>query len=233
MQKHEAKVAANPAGHFRVQRGLLRSVGENFRAVANDCNLFRAHAFRKNAIAHVFAQHDHACRAAQRPAVQFFPHSRQHSRRNNRAAHRHVRIQIADIVDIRLALQHGHECAGNPFERRIGHGQHHIALREQRARNHQRGVRQIIQDAFYHVKARKIRGARADDAYILFFFGLKEPPRAPLARIVRRPPAQNRHLVLLRKRVGHRFRHFRRGRSVRRIIKIQKQNAHPTIVHAD
>src|SRR4030095_12887862 len=106
VEQHKTEFAANLPDHFGVEY-RLRSSGQNLRAVATDLDLFRAYAFGTDAAAHVLAQHDHTRCALHCPAMKLFPNAREPSWRDDRSAHRHVRVHVADVVEIRLALQSG------------------------------------------------------------------------------------------------------------------------------
>jgi hypothetical protein len=54
--------------------------------------------------------------------------------------------------------------ADNSAERRVGHRQHGVARNEQRARNRQGHVTQIVQHPLFHIEARKIRRSRSQDS---------------------------------------------------------------------
>ena len=164
--------------------------------------------------------------------MEFFPDPREPAGFNDRASHGHVRIHVAYVVDVRLAFQQGDNRANDALKRRIGHGRDGVARHKERTRNRQRDVAEIIQHPFFHVKARKIRRTGTDDAHPARDFRLVRPPRAAFGRIVGRPPAQHRHVVGHGNGIHDALRHLRGRGSVRRVIKIEQQNAHGKIVQS-
>src|SRR5229473_2904080 len=230
VHKNKRKAPANRAYNLGV-RGRKRCIRrEDFGSIANDLYPGGFRTFGENARAHVFTENDNACRAAQRPSLEFFPDPRQPPGFNDRAPYGHVRVHVPYVVDVWLAFQHGHDRANDALKRRIGHRHDGVTAHKKRARNRQRDVAEIIHHSFFHIEARKVRRPRANDARSARDFRLVRPPRAPLGGIVGRPPAQHRHLVGNGKSIHRALRHLRRRGRVRRVIKIEQQNSHWNIV---
>src|SRR5438046_1905729 len=68
-----------------------------------------------------------------------------------------LRAQVPDVVDIRFSLQHGQERSDDSLKWRVGHGQHDIAIKEERARQSQHHIAQVIHQAIFHVEPWKLR----------------------------------------------------------------------------
>ena len=164
--------------------------------------------------------------------MEFFPDLCEHTGLNDRAGHGHVRIQVPDVVEIRLAFQHSHNRADDPLKRRIGHCQNHITRHKERARNRQRDVAEIVHHPSCHVEARKVGRTSANDACPVSDFRLVWPPSAPFRGIIGRPPTQHRHVMRGGKRVHDGVRHLRGRRSIRREIEIEQQDSHKRIVQS-
>ena len=128
VQKNEGKIAANGVHYLWIGRGQRRSGGKNVRSVANDRHARGFYSLCDDPRSHVLAENDDAIGAPQRPAVKFFPDSREDAQFDDRASHSHVRVQIPSVVRERFAFQHGNERADDALKRRIGHGQHDVAV---------------------------------------------------------------------------------------------------------
>src|SRR5262249_3537801 len=102
--------------------------------------------------------------ASQSPAVHPFPKTGEHARLNDFAAHSYVRIEVTDVVDIGLSLQHGYERFYDSLEGWIGHGQDGITIEKKGARNGEPYVAQVIHQALFHVEAGKRCRAGVDDS---------------------------------------------------------------------
>ena len=85
------------------------------------------------------------------------PDTRRHTGGDDAASDRHVGVQVPDVVDIRFSLQHGHEGSDDSLKRRVGHGHHHIAIKEESARQSQQHIAQVIHQATFHVEPWKLR----------------------------------------------------------------------------
>src|SRR5208337_4178982 len=97
----------------------------------------------------------------------------------------------------------------------------------------QENISQVIENAFLHLNTGEIRGAGADDPRAPGILGLIETPSPALGGNVGRAPAENRDVMLFAKSIDNGLRHFRGRRGVRRIVKVQEQNAHGEIVQAE
>ena len=153
MQQNKLEVPADGGYHVIVQRRASLLGGLHFRAIANHLDAFLVYALCQDAIAHVFTQRDHARRTSQGPPVHTLPHPREESWRDNRPSHRHIGVHIPDVVHVRFLLQQRHKCADNPLERRVSHGQDHVARQEEGARHRQKDVAQVIPHSFFHSRA--------------------------------------------------------------------------------
>src|SRR2546427_12767311 len=121
VNEDKAKAVANLRDNLSVYLRFL--CGAQIPSVTHDLDFFCENAFGDNSSAHVSAEHNHAGRAAQRPAVQPLPNPREQTAAQDSAAHGHVRIQVANVVNKGLALEHGHNCADDSFESGIGQRQ--------------------------------------------------------------------------------------------------------------
>ena len=157
------------------------------------------------------------------------PARRETSGTDDRAAHGHVRIHVANVVHKRTAGQARDQSAGDAFDGRIGHGQHDVRRNGERPRNRQRKIGQIIRDAAAHLKARKGGRAHALDGQIAAHFAPQEITRMALGRIVARPARQHGHAVIHRERLRDLRGALGRGAGVRRKIFVQKKNMHRLI----
>ncbi len=175
VKKHEFEVAANRSDDFVVQLRLWRIERENIGAIANYFDSRWIDAFRDDTRAHILAEHDYTRGATQCPAVQSFPNARKKTGFDNRSTQRHVRIHIANVVDIRFALQQRNDGANDSFERRVGHRKHHIASQEERSRNGECNVAQIVEHAPFHLETRIVCGTHTNDCALVL--------RVPFARV--------------------------------------------------
>src|SRR5437879_8909870 len=76
-----------------------RKALRQLRAVANDHHARWVHALGDDAVAHVFTEHDHPRRPAQRSPVQLLPALDPVAWADNPATEGHVRVEIADVVN--------------------------------------------------------------------------------------------------------------------------------------
>ncbi len=130
MQQNKRKTAADCTNHLGIGRGQRLLRRKDFRAVTNDQHARGLHSFQNYPRPHVFAKDDDVVSAAQRPAMHFFPNTNEQAVAHDISAHGHVRIQVPDVVHVRLPLQPGHERSNDSLERRIGHGQHNITIKK-------------------------------------------------------------------------------------------------------
>jgi len=133
------------------------SAGGDFGAVTDYDESGRIDCLGQNATAHVFAEDNHAGGVTQRPTVEFFPDARERTWLDDGAADGHVRIEVADVVNVRLAFREGDERADDSLEGGIGHGEDDVTGKKQRARNGQENIAEIIEHALFHLRARVIR----------------------------------------------------------------------------
>jgi hypothetical protein len=161
MQENEAEIAADGADHFGVEGG--RVTRSEFCTVTDYGDGGWIDSFREYAIAHVIAEDDYAGGAAQGPAMELFPDAGEEAGLDDGAADGHVRVEVADVVNVGLVFQEGDECADDAFERRVGHGQDDVAGKKQRAGHSQENVAEVVEQALFHLCARVIGRAGADD----------------------------------------------------------------------
>src|SRR3989442_14620344 len=103
-----------------------RKALRQLRAVADDHYARWVHALGDDAVAHVFPEHDHPRRPAQRSPVQLLPALDPVAWADNLATEGHVRVEIADDVNKGPPGQLGNEGPGAPPDRRASanHGGH-------------------------------------------------------------------------------------------------------------
>jgi len=63
-------------------------------------------------------KNNHRAQLAAAPTMEFFPDSREPARLDDRAAYRHIRIHVSNVVDVRPAFQLCHYRANDPLKRR-------------------------------------------------------------------------------------------------------------------
>src|ERR1700676_4535618 len=148
VQQNELEIAANGADYFRIcRRRIYREVG----AVADDQNSIRSDALGNDALSHVFPENDHPGGAAQSPTMQAFPDTGEQTRFDDRAADGHVRIHVANVVQVWFAFEQSEESADDALEGRIGHCENYVTGKKQRARDGRENVAQVIDDPLFHV----------------------------------------------------------------------------------
>ena len=133
----------------------------------------------------------------------------------------HVGIEVADVVDVRFAFQHGQPCAEDSLKRGIGHRQDDVAIYQQGIRHGQSGIAQVIDDAFVHVETRERGRANPHDPAGSHGFRRQEPPGMAFARVIGRTSAHHRHGMCSGDRVHDGPRDLGGCRSVGRVVEIQ------------
>src|SRR5258708_15784641 len=100
------------------------------------------------------------------------------------------RKTVEEGVKVRLTYQEIDEFVDDSFERRIGHGEDNVTGKKQGARHSEENVAEIIENALFHLCARVIRRADAENLHAARLLGLIEAPGTPLGGVVRSTPAE-------------------------------------------
>src|SRR5579885_2921298 len=198
MQQDETEIAADSADDITIRRGLAGIRAGNIRPVANDGDPRRADSLADHPRFHIFAERDDSGSTAESPAVKPLPNAGEQARLDVRAGYGHIRIEVADVVNEGLALEHGDESTDDALEGRVGHSQNEVAGKEERARNGKRDVRQVVQDAELHREAGVVGRAYANHADAIYSLGAPWPPGAALGRVIGRPAAKHGDFVPFR-----------------------------------
>ena len=195
-------------------------------AIANDDYAIRGNAFREDALAHVVTKDDNARSTSQGVTMHALPQTHPTSRAHNFAADRHLRIQIADVVNERQALHSCNRCADDAGEGRICHGKNKIGMECEGTGNSKRNVTEIVGDATAHAMPGKSRGTYALDDETVSPVAAKERIWIALLRIIRRSAGKNRDTMTFREDIDDSRGDISCGGSIGREILIQQQNMH-------